>query len=400
MRLLASLVLLALMVLPASAIPARQRGDYVPAGQCDGLPRIALKTLPGLCVGLVASGLKFPRGLALIGSDVYVAELGARTPGRGRILKFAQFGRAAPVVILSGLNQPSGLAAGRDGKLYVGEIGRIFRFDPKAPDPRATITAVVNGLPNDGRHQLSAFILTPDGGLIVNVGSFSDNCEAENGRAPNPAARCPEQLKRPPRGSLLRIGPTAQLPVLAANAEIFAIGIRNAMALVWLPNGSLLAASNGRDNIDSANPRLSDEALPHDVLLTIEKGGNYGWPHCFDMGRPAPEYPRFDCRTVRSPTMLLPPHAAPLGMIFYASERLPRLTGKLLLAYHGYRALGHRIVAIAPGTRTESEIVSGWTRVAGQHPQGTPVALLELPDGSVLISEDHNGTLLRLAAVR
>ena len=55
--------------------------------------------------------------------DLYVADLASRTPGRGRILRFANFGRGAPVVVLSGLNQPNGLAAGSSGKLYVGEVG-------------------------------------------------------------------------------------------------------------------------------------------------------------------------------------------------------------------------------------------------------------------------------------
>ena len=45
-------------------------------------------------------------------------------------------------------------------------------------------------------------------------------------------------------------------------------------------------------------------------------------------------------------------------------------------------------------------IVSGWNYAEGVQPQGAPVGLWELDDGSVLISEDHNGTLLRLAPSR
>lgn len=401
MRLLFCL-LLAASALFAAPSSARTHEGYRTAGTCDGFPRVALKTPPRMCIGLVASGIGFPRGLAVIGSDVYVADLASRTPGRGRILRLANFGRAAPVVVLSGLNQPNGLAAGRGGRLYVGEVGRIIRFDPRAADPRGTVSVVMTGLPQDGRHDLTAFVLAPDGGMVVNVGSFSDNCESESGRAPNPAMRCPDQVARPPRGALLRIPPDAQLPLAAAGAEVLATGLRNAMALAYLPDGTLIAASNGRDNIDSADPRLSDEALPHDVLLTVEKGANYGWPYCFDANRPSPEYPRFDCRKVRGPSLLLSPHAAPLGMIRYTGARLPGLTGKLLLAYHGYRARGHRIVAIAVGpggapASAEIDIVSGWTRVAGVRPQGMPAALVELPDGSVLIAEDQNRCLLRLS---
>ncbi|QDZ08809.1 glucose dehydrogenase [Sphingomonas panacisoli] len=403
MRLLLGLFALFAFAQPAVARKAPREG-YATSGQCDGFPRVSLTTPARLCVGLVATGIGFPRGLAVVGTDLYVADLASRTPGRGRILRFANFGRGAPVVVLSGLNQPNGLAAGASGKLYVGEVGRIIRFDPRAADPRATITEVMTGLPKDGRHDVTAFTLSPDGGMVVNVGSFSDNCESENGGAPNPNTPCPEQKMRPPRGSLIRIPPGAALPMSAASAEVLATGLRNAMAFAYLPDGKLMVASNGRDNIDSADPKLSDDTLPHDLLLAMDKGANYGWPYCFDANRPSPEYPRYDCGRMRRPAMLLAPHAAPLGMIRYTGTKLPGLTGKLLLAYHGYRARGHRIVAIAAGlggavAGSETDIVSGWTRAAGVRPQGFPAALIELPDGSVLIAEDQNRCLLRLSAL-
>lgn len=393
-------LLLALLTL-FTAAPLAAKPAYTTAGKCDGLPRVQVTTPRGLCLGLVTEHLGFPRGLALIGRDVYVADLASRTPGRGRILRLGDYGRAAPVVVLSGLNQPNGLAATSDGKLYVGEVGRIIRFDPRAPDPRATIGIVVSGLPTDGRHNLTAFIVTPDGALIIGSGARSDNCETATGKAPNPAAPCPETRERPSRGSLLRLDPTTVRPASAATLPPFATGIRNAMAYTVLSDGTLLAASNGRDNIDSADRWLSDEALPHDLLLKIVRGGDFGWPYCFDAGRPSPEYPRFDCRTRRAPALLLSPHAAPLSMIRYGGNRLKPLTGKLVLGYHGYRARGHRIVAIALNGSTpvgaEIDVVGGWTSAKGTGPQGSPSALLELPDGSILIAEDQNRTLLRLS---
>ena len=391
------LALLALFV----AAPLTAKPAYVPAGKCDGLPRVQLITPRGMCVGLVAEHLGFPRGLALIGRDVYLADLASRTPGRGRILRLGDYGRAAPVVVLDGLNQPNGLAATPDGKLYVGEVGRIIRFDPRSPNPRATVSVVVSGLPSDGRHNLTALMLAPDGALIIGMGARSDNCESETGKPPNPAALCPETREHPPRGSLLRLDATTVRPAAAAAIPPLATGIRNAMAMAFLPDGTLIAASNGRDNIDSADKRLSDDALPHDVLLKIVRAGDYGWPYCFDAGRPSPEYPRFDCRTKRAPALLLSAHAAPLSMLRYGGTRLKPLTGKLVLGYHGYRARGHRIVAIALNGANpvggEIEMVGGWTSAKGTGPQGSTSAMLELPDGSILIAEDQNRTLLRLS---
>jgi glucose/arabinose dehydrogenase len=175
------------------------------------------------------------------------------------------------------------------------------------------------------------------------------------------------------------------------------------MAMTVLPSGQLLAAVNARDAIDGADPKLSDDALPHDTFDRIVLGGDYGWPYCFDDNRPSPEFPDFDCAKTLKPDLLLPPHAAPLGMIMYSGTMLSQLSGRLLIGYHGYRALGHRIVALRVTPRglpigQPEDVIRGWDAVAGKHPQGAPVGLAIDADGSVLITEDHNGTLLRLAA--
>jgi hypothetical protein len=47
---------------------------------------------------------------------------------------------------------------------------------------------------------------------------------------------------------------------------------------------------------------------------------------------------------------------------------------------------------------TPEEIVSDWELVKRDHPQGAPVALALLPDGSILGTEDLKGTLLRIAS--
>lgn len=399
MRLRALLLALAIF----AAQPAAAREGYRTVGMCDGYPRVALVTPPRLCVGLVAQRLGFLRGLALVGKDVYVTDLVSRAAGMGRVLKLSNFGRDAPQVVLTGLDQPNAIVPGPDGWLYLGEVGRITRFDPHAPQPQATIEPVITGIPTDGRHNLIAFTFAPDGAILLNVPTASDNCEQSNGRPPNPDARCREFLMQPPRGVVIRIGPERPRPFPLKFGEIFATGIRNALAFVWPPSGDLLAASNSRDNIDEADRRLSDEKLPHDLLLRIAKGDNLGWPYCFDDRRPSPEYSRHDCSRVRPPAMLLPAHAAPLSMIRYTGDRLPGLNGRLVIGYHGYRAQGHRIVTVALDARgvprgTPIDLVRGWTAATGIRPQGAPTALLQLPDGSILIAEDLNRSILRISA--
>ncbi len=383
----------------SGAVPA---GQYGTRGDCDGFPGVDLKGAPGLCVGLVAAHLGFVRGVAAIGADVYVVDMGGWHRNRGRILRLGAHGHAKPQVLIAGLDQPNGLVSGPDDTLYVGVLGKIVRFDPRAADPSATVKDVVVGLPGTGRHPLTAMATASDGSLFVNLGSATDHCEGAAGAAPDPAQPCPETVAAPPRGSILHLTPGAA-PVDARNLKPYAVGLRNSMALLVLPSGQLVVANNARDYINRADPALSDEELPHEPLDWVEAGADYGWPYCYDNKLSSPEYPKFDCSSRRAPTLLLPAHAAPLGMLLYHGAALAGLDRHLLIAYHGYRAKGHRIVGLAldgqgrPLGQPE-DVVSGWDYAEGQHPQGAPVSLWQQDDGSVLISEDHNGTLLRLAA--
>ncbi|MDR3418371.1 MAG: PQQ-dependent sugar dehydrogenase [Nevskia sp.] len=373
---------------------------YRTVGDCDGFPRTDLKAAPGLCVGLVAEHLGFARGVVALGDRVYVADMGGWHKNRGRILRLDQGGHGKPQVVLSGLNQPNSLAPAPDGGLYIGLSGRIVRFDPRAPDPAQTLRDVLTGLPDSGRHPLAALAVAPDGSLFVNVGSATDHCEQANGAPPDPSLPCPDASGAPPRGSILHFTP-GSTAIDAATLKPYATGLRNSMGLAVLPSGQLLAATNARDFINHADPSLSDEELPHEPLNRVEQGADYGWPYCFDDRRPSPEYPKYDCGAKHPPTLLLPAHAAPLGLLLYRGRALPGLEGRLVIPYHGYRASGHRIVSLALDGRSRpgppEPLVSGWDFAEGRHPQGAPVALWEMDDGSLLISEDHNGSLLRLA---
>ncbi len=391
--------LLVLCVAPHAAYAAGSE-PYRTVGDCDGFPAVTLRVAEPLCVGLVAQKLGFARGVAVIHDDVFVADMGGWGSRRGRLLKLPQGGRGAPEVVLKNLDQPNALLRGPGRSLYLGLAGQVLKVDPYAAEPTKALAVVVTGLPRTGRHPLPALALGPDGALFVNVGSASDHCESE-GRAPDPKAPCPETLEQPPRGSILRFSPRASTWDARQQAP-YATGLRNSMAMVVLPQGGLVVATNARDAISQHAPSLSDKSLPHDLLVAVQPGADLGWPYCYDRRVPSPEYPGFDCRTKRAPDLLLPAHAAPLGMVHYQGQRLPGMAGRLIIGFHGYRDTGHRLVSVALNPAgvpvgAPTELVSAWGHVPGEHPQGSPVGLAEMADGSVLVTEDHNGTLLRLS---
>jgi len=84
----------------------------------------------------------------------------------------------------------------------------------------------------------------------------------------------------------------------------------------------------------------------------------------------------------------LPAHAAPLGMAYW--------DGGLVVGYHGYRDAGHRIVwfpiEVDGKPRNEpKELVFDWI-----NPDGAPTDLKVGADGALYVTEDRNGTVLRV----
>ncbi len=427
----------------AGADAADDTGEdaYTTEGTCDGLPRLKnLKTPPGVCVGLVASGFTFARGIAeMPNGDLVLAEMGGWNKDRGNVwlLRRNADKTYSKTRLNAAIDKPSGVAVGPDGLAYIGTPDAIYRFDPYAatlktdatkklpktgslvgPDvwKQPRLELVIEDLPGDirpdgtsgARHPLKKFVFDAKDPwtVYVNVGSASDACEQGTRPPPNPFP-CAEAEGDDARGVLRRYvldGPNHT----ATTFTTIAHGLRNSMALVVHPtSGQLLQGENSRDTIDKYDASLTDQEgeLPHEELNVIREGAHYGWPYCIDNGVPNPEYRgHVDCSQYTSPTMLLPGHVAPLGLAYYGGSMFPAAyRGQLLATFHGYREYGHRLVLVpvdesgTPGSGETKDVIRGWEKSAdGRDPQGAPVDVLVARDGALYVTEDKNGTVLRV----
>ena len=390
---------------PASAASGAFGSDYVANGKCGPFPRAVVTTPSWACLGIVAGpadGLTMPRSVIEVAPRrLLVIDMGGWANNIGRLveIRLGEDGSRIVTTLMSGLDRPHGLGLGPDGKVYVGEATVIWRFDPKAASIAREV--VVAGLPGTGRHPLKTFAFKPDGNLVVNIGAPSDRCEANPNALSAVLFPCPVTDGANPQAALWLLEFDRPGGVKKSFKPI-ARGLRNSMALaVAEPSGVIV---QGENNVD-----LRPEDSPPEELNVITPGANYGWPYCA-ANAVVPGYQRYvkTCATFTPPTVLVPAHSAPLGMIYYGGAMFPKLHGKLIVSLHGYRSNGHRIIAydrtddgrpIAPAGEPPAfpfQLVDGWDERPGLRPRGAPVAISTGIDGQIWFTEDKNRTVMVL----
>jgi glucose/arabinose dehydrogenase len=134
----------------------------------------------------------------------------------------------------------------------------------------------------------------------------------------------------------------------------------------------------------------------------VGAGDDHGWPYCVGMRQSSRGYEgRFDCAKSAAPAMLWPAHVAPLQMLAVPAAANNAFAGQVVVAWHGYRAAGHRIVGFgvdARGVPTGAPRVwiGGWNAAKNIRPLGAPAGILVDSAGRLLVVEDRNRTLLML----
>ncbi len=333
-----------------------------------------LRLPPGFRIAVWAEGVRDARTLVL--ADDGTVFVGTRSAGRVYALRDADGdGRAERRwTVAEGLQMPNGIAW-RDGSLYVADLDRLLRYDglPARLDAPPAPRVLRDDLSDERHHGWRFIAFGPDGKLYLALGAPCNVCE--------------------------RLAEIRRMDADGRNEEVVARGIRNSVGFAWRPGTTeLWLTDNGRD-------WLGDDRPPDEIDIVTAPGRHYGYPYCHGRDIPDPEFGRGkSCADYAPPALELGAHVAPLGIAFYTGTQFPaEYRGDAFVAEHGSwnrsRKVGYRVIRVRIGADGRplgyEPFAEGW--LDGEHASGRPSYLLQLPDGSLLLSDDAGGRLYRIS---
>src|ERR1700758_319503 len=340
----------------------------------DKLPLAKLKVPAGFNIEVYAAGMANARSLAE--GDKGTVFVGSRTVDKVYAI-VNKDGKRSVKIVASGLYRPNGVAF-KDGTLYIAELSKISKIDKVEDnlDSPPKPTMIYDNLPKDEAHGWKFIAIGPDNKLYVPVGQPGNNV-----------------LHDEAHGQIRRIN------LDGTGAEVVALGVRNSVGFDWNPeNKQMYFTDNGRDWLS--------EDVPQDKLNRLTKGGeDFGAPYCYQGDIPDPEFGwGHSCSEFTPPVGLMGPHAAALGFRFYTGNMFPKAyKNAIILARHGSwnrsRKFGGDVVVVKldkDGTVKSIEpFLTGFLQDNSY--VGRPVDVLQLKDGSILVSDDWNGAVYRVS---
>jgi glucose/arabinose dehydrogenase len=263
-----------------------------------------------------------------------------------------------------------------DTKLLRGELGE---------DGMVTnIEEILTDLPDGGQHPNRTIAFGPDEYLYVSVGSSCNACEEPNKE----------------HATMLRMRDNG------SERMIFAEGLRNTIGFGWHPvTRDFWGMDHGSD--------MRGDDIPKEELNRIVEGRHYGWPFCYeeklvdDMAPKPDEGTKEDiCSKSEAPVLLYQAHSSPLAMLFYTGNQFPEeYQNNAFIAMRGSwnrsEAVGYKLIRLKFNQNGEPEecedFITGFLLEGGKEHFARLAGLAQMPDGSLLLSDDDNGVIYRIS---
>jgi glucose/arabinose dehydrogenase len=339
----------------------------------DKLPTAKLKLPPGFNIEVYAAGMANARSLAE--GDKGTVFVGSRLVDKVYAIANKD-GKRTVKVLASGLYRPNGVAF-RNGTLYIAELSKVSKIDKVEDviDSPPKPTMIYDNLPKDEAHGWKFIAIGPDNKLYVPVGQPGNNVLHDDAHG---------QIRR--------------MNLDGSGAEVVARGVRNTVGFDWNPETKqLYFTDNGRDWVS--------EEVPEDELNRITKvGEHFGAPYCLQGNIPDPEFGwGHSCSEFTAPVGLLGPHSASLGMRFYTGNMFPKsYKNAIFVARHGSwnrsKKFGGDVVVVKLDkdgkVKSTEPFITGF--LENNSYVGRPVDVLQMKDGSLLVSDDWNGAVYRI----
>lgn len=338
------------------------------------IPLQNLRLPPGFKAELWAHGMPGIRAMSRTESG----KIYAGTRGIGRVYEITDNGRERTSrVLVDKLTQPA--VTYHNGTLYVAAIDKVLRYDGIDRNPNAQpvdLTARF-ALPPEQHHNWKYIAFGPDGKLYVPFGAPCNICLPGDAYA---------QIRR--------------YDADGSNMEVVARGVRNTQGFAWHPvTREMWFTDHGRD-------WMGDDT-PEDELNRMPRAGlNFGFPFCHANGVADRDIRRDRaCDGVTLPVATMGPHAAAMGVHFYTGSMFPaEYRNALFVARKGSwnrnQKFGYDVVVVradpAGGNARVTPFVTGFMNPGSDSFWGRPVYMLQLPDGSLLLSDEQMGAIYRI----
>lgn len=346
-------------------------------------PDGASLTVPkGFKIEEFASDFQRPRMMLLGPSQELL--LTDSIPKEGKVYVLTNNGKDRKILV-DNLDRPYGLAFYKDW-LYIAETTSVkrYKYDAKTmtvADPKGGQELI--GLKDFSSGHWTRCLQFDEkaGKFYLGIGSASNVSPGEN----------------PMRAAIMRFNADG------TGMEMIAQGTRNPTSIRFYPGTTQLwAAVQERDE-------LGDELVP-DYFIKVKQGGFYGWPYAYTGPHEDPRNKGLRDDLVKAtlePDLVLGSHVAVLDFLFYTGKQFPKqYQGGAFMAFHGSwnRAdrVGQTVVYVPfkdgkPAGEIH-EFLSGW--MLGKDKRevwGRPVGLIQLPDGSILVTDDGGNKVWRIS---
>jgi glucose/arabinose dehydrogenase len=184
------------------------------------------------------------------------------------------------------------------------------------------------------------------------------------------------------------------------NPKTLATGLRNCAGLTVRPNSDeIWCVVNERDGLG--------DNVPFEYATAVKEGAFYGWPWYYIGNHEDPRHKgeRPDLASkVTEPDVLMQAHSAPLGITFYDGSAFPsEYRGNAFVTLHGSwnrsGRTGYKVVMLkfkdGKPTGEYADFMTGFV-ISDKQVWGRPVGVAMAKDGSLIVSEDGNGTIWRV----